>query len=548
MPYFLILFSLLNGSDSSAIPEPSVQSVTIHGTHRYVALTTQVGDPYNASVIEKDVHRMWKTGRFDDIKVETSPAGDGTAVVFNVHEAPVLRLRKLLIEPSTFGLKLPLREGESLTGLQAQSAAIEARKQLNEQGFENARVDYTLVPASNNQTDLHIKVEPGDRARVKEIRFTGSPGLEPKELRKSLQAFRTRRILAWRILPTYTPDAATSDASRLRSLYLSKGYFDATVRVDDAAIEGKDARVNFRIESGTAYHVPGPANVCAVAFTARREAERQGILDFSAMLNVQRDGNDVVSTSLDFHRGRAHHVGRIDFSGNRHYSDAMLRRSFLLDEGGVFDEYRLRKSLARLNQSQLFETVTENNVSIHTDEETGVADINIRLRERQGRSWNISGPVGPASIGGPLEASLTSRLPSWGAGILQLSTYTASLSLFAFDGPLLSLISGTSKNFLFPVLALRRPYLPGESLTSGFLFAPQLGWRIGALNYFVTQLQQRLLPPLNGNRGLEPELRVEVADPRGDGVIFCDPAAPRLAPLRISAGILLRLAGTFVAF
>lgn len=552
MPYFLLLFSFLNAADPPAVPitstTSSIQSVTIHGTHHFVALETQVGAPYNARVIDEDVHRMWKTGRFDDIKVETKAEADGTAVIFNVHEAPQVKLRKLLIEPSTYGLKLPLREGESMTSLQAQSAAIAARKQLNDQGFENARVDYTLVPASSNQADLHIRVEPGDRVRVKQIRFTGDPGLPTKQLRKSLQAFRTRRILAWRILPTYTPDAAASDASRLRSLYLLKGYFDASVRVDETSIQGKDARVDFRIESGTPYHVPGPANVCEVAFAARRDAERQGILDFSATLNVHREGDAVVDTSLDFRRGRPYHVGRIDFSGNRHYSDATLRRSLLLEEGALFDEYRLRKSIARLNQAQLFDPMNEDNVAIHGDPETGIADINIRVRERQGHAWNISGPVGPASIGGPLEASLTSRLPSWGAGLLQLSTYTVSLSMFAFDGPLLSLISGSSKNFLFPIFAVRRPYLPGEGLTSGFLFAPQLGWRIAGLHYVVMQMQQRLLPALNGNRGLVPELRVEVADPKGDGVIYCDPPGPRLAPLRTTAGILLRLAGTFVAF
>jgi len=552
MLYLLLLCSLLNRLDPAASPTASqtssIQSVAIHGTHHYVALATQVGATYNARVVDEDVHRLWNTGRFDDIRVETKPEGNGTAVVFNVHEAPQLRLHKLLIEPSTYGLKLALREGDALTSLQAQNAAMEARRQLNEQGFERARVDYTLTPVYNNQSDLHLKVEPGDRARVKEIRFTGRPGLSAKELRKSLAAFRTRRILAWRLLPTYTPDAANSDAGRLRSLYLSKGYFDASVRVDETAIEDKDARVDFRIDSGPAYHVPGPSNVCAVAFAARRHAEREGVLDFSATLNVHREGDSVIDTSLDFHRGHAYRVARIDFAGNRHYSDATLRRSLLLDEGDVFDQYRLRKSLARLNQAQLFEPINENNVSIHGDEETGIADIGIRVRERQGHAWNISGPVGPASIGGPLEASITSRLPSWSAGVVQLSTYTASISMFAFDGPLLSLIAGTSKNFLFPVLALRRPYLPGEGLSSGLLFAPQLGWRIGALHYLVTHMQQRLLPLLNGNRGLEPELRIEVADPKGDGVIFCDPAAPRLAPLRLGAGILLRLSGTFVAF
>lgn len=551
MPFFFVLFSLFGGPDIAAVPTPSVpqsiQSVTIHGTHHYVALATQVGATYDARTVEQDVRRMWSTGRFDDIRVETKPVGAGTAVTFNVHEATLLRLHKLWIEPSTYGMQLALKEGASFTGLQAESAAIEARRQLNEQGFENARVAYRLVPVANDQTDLHLDLEPGGRFRVKEIRFTGEPVLDPKELRKSLRAFRTRRILFWRLLPTYTPDAAASDVGRLRSLYLSKGYFDAN-GVDQAAIQGKDARVDFWIEPGPASHVAGRLDVCEQAFATRRTAESEGVLDFSATLNVRREGDEVVDTTLDFHRGRPYRVGRIDFSGNQRYSDTMLRRSLLLDEGAVFDEYRLRQSLARLNQTQLFAPLSEKNVAIHGDPETGIADVMIRLQERKGRAWNISGPVGPASIGGPLEASISARLPAWGNGLLQLSTYTASISLFAFDGPLLSLISGSKKTLFFPVIALRRPFLPGEGLTSGLFFAPQLGWPVIALSYAVTQMQQRLLPRLNGRRGLEPELRVDVADPKGDGVIFCDPPAARLAALRFSAGILLRLAGSFVAF
>jgi len=49
----------------------------------------------------------WDTGRFDDIQVETS----GTAVVFRVVEAPQLRLRKILIEPSELRAAAKAPEG-----------------------------------------------------------------------------------------------------------------------------------------------------------------------------------------------------------------------------------------------------------------------------------------------------------------------------------------------------------------------------------------------------------------------------------------------------
>jgi hypothetical protein len=244
-------------------------------------------------------------------------------------------------------------------------------------------------------------------------------------------------------------------------------------------------------------------------------------------------------------KGRPYHIGRIDFMGRQHYSDAVIRRNMLLAEGDLLDEKLLRQSLMRINQMGFYDPLTERDVHIQTDEDTGIANINIQLRERKGGSWNLSGPVGPVSIGGPLEASIRSRLPSWGQGIFELSTYSAVLSLYAFLPPLIPAISLLPHGTVLPILALQRPFLPGDGWTSGFLIAPQLGYRaIGAI-YAVTQIQQRLLPKLNGDRGLIPELPVSVETQKGEAMMYCEPAPPRLAVLRTGASFALRFLGVF---
>jgi hypothetical protein len=148
---------------------------------------------------------------------------------------------------------------------------------------------------------------------------------------------------------------------------------------------------------------------------------------------------------------------------------------------------------------------------------TGVVDVTIRLTERKRGAWNISGPVGPMSFAGGFGASLSSRL----------AAYTVSVSLFAFGRP------------IWPVLALERPFSPGEGWKSGFKIAPQLGWRAGALGYAATQVEQRPLPLLAGDA--EPELVVNVERASGDTVILCPPPKLRFERLRRATAVGLQL-------
>jgi len=551
-----------------------VKSVKIVGTGLAVNLATQAGQPYDARAIEKDVHQLWSEGRFSDIRVETTEDPAGTNVVFRVTPAPELRLRNVRIEPSSFGLHPKIDEGTSANFMRAHEIALEARRRLNAEGYLDARVDYNLLPVSRHDADVQLTIRAGKPVDVKAVEFTGHTGLDEKELRGALRDLRIRRVLpgipgvwsGWRLFPAYNRDAVDTDLDRLRSLYISKGYFDANVRFDGATIRGNSASLRLDVQSGPEYRVrewtvtgtPVPmapvhpsggvlraADLCSCLFTARRDAERRGVLDFSAKLNMQRldtapGGSPVADLSASVAEGRPYRVGRITFTGNRHYTDATVRRNLMLDESDWLNRRLLRKSIARLNQTMQFEAIDENSIGIRPHPRTGEADIEIRLTERHRRAWAISGPLGPISFAGPLQGSISSRLPAWGRGMLELSTYSASFSVLAFSHPLLPFLSIASTRHLLPVLSIERPYTPGEGWRSGFVIAPQMGWQLPLLSYAASQVQHRLVPPLMGDRGLEPDLPVIMERPQGEATLLCAPPKPRYAALRIGTAMLIQ--------
>jgi outer membrane protein insertion porin family len=549
---YLLFTTSIFAEDASTSGPPLIESVTLRGTQLKVDFATQVGHPYDASAIQQDLRRLWNTGRFDDIRVER----EDSAIVFHVVENPRLRLRKLVIEPSTTGLQLALAEGTPIDDVHAHAVILEARKQLIGQGYVDPQLDYSLHPVTGNTVDLRLTVNPGERVRVREVQFTGDLGLAPSELSRTLNGLHIRRIFRWRLLPAYNQETVEADLARVRSLYMSKGYFDASVRLDETQRQPDGEHIRIFVQSGPRYQVrkftidgaPAGAPVCGCLLAARREAQRQGILDFSATLHVQPDADHTVDLIATIDRGRPYRVGRIDFTGNHRYRDATLRRNFLLDEGQLLDELQLRKSIDRLNRNNLFEPMTEKNVAVQTNEASGIADVTVRLIERKRGAWNLSGPVGPASFAGPLQASISSRLPPWGAGLFELSTYTASVSMFAFAHPILPLLSIGNKHPLLPVLALARPFSPAAGWKSGFSISPQLGWRASALSYAIVQAQQRLLPALSGDRGLISQLPVTVERPSGESVLFCEQPKPRFANVRKIASLTVQFAGSFASF
>lgn len=586
MRIFAVLFAglcagALFAADGDALIAPApqtpelIKSVRLDGSAVPIKFATRAGDKLDPATLSKDVHALWVSDRFTDIRVQTTPSAGGTAVVFKVTEKPTLFLRDLKIEPNSFGIQPLLATGTALDPYRAQQVAILVRRKLQEHGYMDPNVDPELVPVGKNKADLLIHVKPGDQVRVKKIEIVGETVFKPKEVERALQAVRVKRLFPgipgiWKgiiIHPAYSEEALQSDLARIQSYYFSRGYFDSRIRIDDRSVEGEDATIRVYVQAGPRYLVNQwemsgkgleakagtpkyglfqTQDLCTCLINARREAEKQGIVDFTAHVNMHPVENSVspnplVNLTAEVEEGKPYSINRIELRGLTHYSEATVRRNLLLDEGDLLDQTLLRRSVARLNQTQMFETLDETQVVINSHEKNGTADIIIPLHERKRGMWNFSGPVGPVSFAGPLQANIASRLPPWGRGMFELSTYYLTFSAIGFGGPLTKLIPGTlTKQGIIPVLSLFRPFTPGEGWKSGILIAPQLGWTATAYTYGTTQIASRLIPIVAGTYHRQPNFALTFDRPNGDGVLLCEQKKPRLHLVRSGTAMVLQ--------
>jgi hypothetical protein len=130
-----------------------------------VKLATQVGQPYDAATVSQDVRTLWSIGRFSDVRAETEEEEDGVDVVFHVVTEPRYSLHEIRFEPHSFGLTVTLQPGTILTRAEAAQNAANAREQLIQKGYAEAKVDWRFVPTVHGEYDLILKLDPGKQGR-----------------------------------------------------------------------------------------------------------------------------------------------------------------------------------------------------------------------------------------------------------------------------------------------------------------------------------------------------------------------------------------------
>lgn len=273
---------------------------------------------------------------------------------------------------------------------------------------------------------------------------------------------------------------------------------------------------------------PKAVLLCLSLLESRQMAESEGRLDFDVVAEASEHGGAIELTAK-VHMGAPYGVGRINFTGHQTINDSTLRRALTLHERDLFDVGELRRSLARLNESGLVEPLTLADVIVTRHAGSATADLTIPLRERGRRWWLLSGPIIPGL--GSYHASISSRLPAWGRGLIDASTYYVTFNLLGLVRPLLGVLPLLSKAPPAAV-ALERPYLPGQGLLSGFALSPQLSPRTTIAHYGRTQLSRLLRASLEETPS-EPLVVPITGSSRAAGEqLVCAPPKPKLWWLR----------------
>src|SRR5262249_5444615 len=309
------------------------------------------------------------------IQVLSEEIPEGAVLRFNLVERPRYQLRKVRFEPRHFELPTPLPVGTLVDKVSLHRLAKSFEEKLQNSGYRDATVNFEVIPAGVHQADVLFRVNQGNRYVIDALNLSGMTPADSRQAEKILSAVKPRRLLpgiprvwkGWKLRPELSQEALDNALQNLRSSYISRGYFDATTKVDSIAFDENRGAIFIQVAPGTPYQLEeqqtskalalpsldrppiqlAMKELCHCLIEKRAQAERKGIADFGAQL-LLRPGdkpNGVsarqgVSLSAEIRTGTSYRVRIIEFRGNHRLSDLTLRRAFLLTEGEMFDRSR----------------------------------------------------------------------------------------------------------------------------------------------------------------------------------------------------------------
>jgi len=379
-------------------------------------LRLKAGDFYRPNLTEDDVHSLYGTGQFYNIRVSVDPADDGGVVVSYIVQAR-LRITDIKItgnkkvSDSKIRKKITVKAGEPLDEQKLFTDVQEIKKLYEKYGYPNTQVKYVFdtFDEAAGRASVTFQIVESQKIRVTRVEFTGASAFPQKQLRKQVKT-RAHWMFSWLTgSGVFKQDEFDDDKDALTVFYRSHGYLDFeikdvkfehpkpnTMALQFSVYEGKQYKVgsvkftgnklfdDAAIRAGLQYvhdfqHLKaklGPNHLAmdvGDVFTPDGlDKDLQALEDFygsKGYIDVQRANNtlravripnvDTGTMDLEFQidEGQKAYVEQISIRGNIKTKDKVIRRELAIAPGEVFDMVRVKISKQRLEGLDYFDKV-----------------------------------------------------------------------------------------------------------------------------------------------------------------------------------------------
>lgn len=356
------------------------------------------GDLYRPALVDDDVHNLYATGLFYNIRIVTERADDGGVKLLYVLQGRP-RLTALKIEGnkkmklSKIQKKVTSKVGEPLDERKLFTDGLAVKELYVKAGYPGTKVEVEPpnIDEDAGRGTATIKITESPRVRITKIEFIGAQAFKPRKLAKTM---KTKKRWMWSWLTgrgTYKEDQFEDDKDALATFYRNNGYIDfditnvvqelptpRTMVIKMYLYEGREYKVGqVTFKGATMFPTnkvetdfklkPGAVYVPAKLYTDMEKVEdfygAKGYIDVNSgtgNLRVRRIPNTETGTmDLDYNvtEGQKSYVEKIEIRGNTKTKDRVIRRELAISPGEVFDMVRVKTSKRRLEGLQYFEKV-----------------------------------------------------------------------------------------------------------------------------------------------------------------------------------------------
>jgi outer membrane protein insertion porin family len=228
---FYILILLFTFISIEASEEFIIEDIRVEGLKRITPgtvfnyLPMKVGDKFDDALSSDAVRALFKTGFFDDVKVER----DGNDLILLFKERPAIATitmtgnEDIQTDELLENLKqIGFAEGRVFLQSQLEYVEQELNRQYYSFGKYAAKITSTVTELDNNRVAIAIDVSEGLVAKIKKINIVGNNFFKEKELLKEFELSIPTMFSFFSKNDQYSKQKLSGDLESLRTFYLDR--------------------------------------------------------------------------------------------------------------------------------------------------------------------------------------------------------------------------------------------------------------------------------------------------------------------------------------
>jgi outer membrane protein insertion porin family len=408
-----LMLAVASGASSQSLPV--VGSIEVQGNDTVAEGTIlastalRVGEPYTQLDLAQAVRNLYATGLFGQVVIDEERLGEVSLLMIRVTELPTLLEWRIQgnrkLKGKDLDEVLTLKAGQRLRPQQLYNSRRALLEAYKERGYLLADVDVREEGEGPHRTVV-IKVDEGERVRIKTITFEGNTVFTDRKLKKKMSTKQKGFLRSGR----FDEDKFTEDLDKVLGHYRDNGYLDARVLSQETSYsaDGRWMYLQVKLEEGPQYRV-GDVSVVGnspekfpteqlqglvrlktgdvfreddleKSLTALYERYQEDGYIFAGIDPVRSTEQDSVELVFDIREGPRAKIEEITIEGNDKTKEKVIRRELVLFPGDM-----LRRSLLIRSQREIFNLGFFDDVGVDFDElgDNGAVKLIFRVKEKE---------------------------------------------------------------------------------------------------------------------------------------------------------------------
>ena len=434
--FLLLILFIFNSANAEVIKNIKIENNDRVSKESIIAFgNIKLGSDYNDTQINKILNDLYDTNFFEDIKIKV----ESSTLIIYVQEKKIIQsviLNGIKSKENTSKIlkQLKLKDKSPFDEFTAEQDLVKIKNALNRSGYYFAKVDVKIKENNNNTLDIIYNIDLGEKALIKNIKFTGDKFYKDRKLRSVIVSEENK---FWKFISSkkyLDVERIKLDKRLLKNFYLNKGYYNVEIESSSAVFNDNFFELIYNINSGNKYFINDaildipidydPKDFKEVQKTINnlknekysfikinkviKEIDKISVARLYDFIDATIEIDEIDDNKLDLKftviESDKFFVNKINIFGNTVTEEKVIRNQLEVDEGEPFNKLLHSKSINNLKALRIFETVKDEIISLENSQQK---DINITIQEKP--TGEILASAGVGNDGGTIGFSVTEK-------------------------------------------------------------------------------------------------------------------------------------------